>query len=201
MTMTAMAASAEVPTHEFRYSRRVARGPALNLASTIAGVCALLTRAETHSLAIVLLLLMGGALFWWFVIRRVAVRIDASGVWLRGAGRAWFAWEDIERVRMVRKDGVANLAVDRSPTVRRARPAAGSARLRAQALGGRDLAVPLVGLTTEPKRVVELVQLALSVARRTRVAPNGSLRSDHAPPPEGRGSLSTRAGRPRRRRR
>lgn len=98
----------------------------------------------------------------------VAVAIDADGLACGFPGFRRLSWSAIDRVRFVRVGGVAHLVVDRTAAARAARRGGFLLRRAARRVGAADLAVPLVGLADDPKKVVEVVVLAHRLATGPR---------------------------------
>ncbi len=106
----------------------------------------------------------GAVLALWFgqpAWRRAPmVWFDDRGLWARVPGFGPLAWQDIERVRFVRVYGKPFLVVDRTASLRAAKPPSSVARAFARSAEAKDLAVPLENLEAAPDRVAAVVELA-----------------------------------------
>ena len=96
-----------------------------------------------------------------------AVAIDDEGLRIGRPGGGTLPWATIAAVRFLRVDQVAYLIVDRTAEARSQRKAGFFLRQPARHIGVEDIAVPLIGLRDEPRRVFEAVALAHSVANGT----------------------------------
>lgn len=93
-------------------------------------------------------------------LRVPVVAFDDRGLRARLPGFGLVPWSDIERVRLVRVDNHTLLVVDRTFEARRRRRGGRWPRSLARRAKGKDLAVPLEGLTATPEQIVAVVQIA-----------------------------------------
>lgn len=93
-------------------------------------------------------------------LRVPVIAFDDRGLRARLPGFGLVPWADIERVRFVHVNQRKLLVVDRTPEARRRRRGGRWPRQLARMAKGKDLAVPLEGLTATPEQIVAVVQLA-----------------------------------------
>lgn len=161
-----------VQDHQFRYTKkRLLRvlEPGLTIAALAVPLFAVPDSRAWGPPVVLAGCMLAAAMFGWFG-RGVAVAIDAGGLRCGFPGLRRLAWSAIDRVRFVRVEGVAHLVVDRTEAARAARRGGLLLRRAARRVGAGDLAVPLVGLADDPKRVVEVVSLAHQLAARGSTA-------------------------------